>query len=192
MGTVIHAGTNQPLENANIHVYGYNNSPKKFMCIYCNNPSVDGVSYDLQTDKNGKFNITIDRDNVFMEVTKQGYHWIFPERQARDLEITTGKVYSNIFKLDYLVESNPIFKSKGISYNDDTLWFDGSGSDKPYYESLNTFIGKGPFSIYDYWGALGDKYKKFYIKLKRKGTILERKDSVFVKSIPIFSDTIYY
>lgn len=59
-----------------------------------------------------------------------------------------------------------------------------------------TFVGLGPFlysdAFYHSYRWVGDTYLPFRLTLKREGVKTVKLDSVFIKSLETYRDTIYY
>lgn len=168
------------------------------------NTSSDKKNYTY-TDKKGFFEIELIGEHfAYLGLSKNGYLYEFNEGGS----IIGYKPFSNgVFENEILeMKANawfkPILKSKEISNNTDTIFFEILSNHRSEYDIVHgnpysstgfgsEFHGIGPFITYSY-GSIGDTYQPFKIELKRKGIKTVMIDSVYIKSFEIYTDTIYY
>lgn len=186
-GTVINIGSKEPVDSVMVVALDGANNEKAQVIKY--------------TDTNGKFIVNIEGNNPCIYLVKDGYRFVvFSEGYGSSDNFKSfmpgGNYKNEVLELWADSYFKPILKSKNQPYDDDNLWI----VSLPYfipskydiYEEMYHFIGLGPFLYDDYHGAIGDMYKKFKIKLTRKGKTVEHMDSVYVKSLTTYTDTIYY
>jgi len=198
-GTVINTGSRQPIDSVKVTVVdGRSGGDSFFGNIKTSGSGKIIVKY---TGTDGKFSISIEGTSPVLYLEKTGYEFVVFSAGYGSSDYfksyKAGEKYKNEV-LELWADSyfKPILKSKDQPYDDDNLWIVSlpyfTESKYDIYEDMYHFVGKGPFLYNDYNGAIGDMYKKFKIKLIRNGITTEHKDSVFVKSLSTYTDTIYY
>lgn len=159
------------------------------------------------TDKDGKFRVELTGEHgAYLSLSKSRY--LFEHEQAGAVQgvkpYSDGNFKNQILEMKAEAYFGPILKSLKESFESDILRVDMlfrlNRSPDPIllkkYEITGfdyELYGKGPFDLKDIaYLSIGHTYQPYKITLKRQGKTYYKLDSVFVKSLETFTDTIYY
>jgi hypothetical protein len=200
-GKVINVGSKAPIDSVLVVIR--DGIPSGGGWFDLGNTSSDKKSYTY-TDKNGFFEIElIGEHSAYLGLSKKGYLYEFNEGgSVIGYKYFSNRVFENeILEMKADAWFKPILKSKEISHNTDTLFFEILSNHRSEYDIIHgnpygitgfhcEFYGIGPFT-YSY-RSIGDTYLPFRIALKRQSIKTIRIDSVYIKSFDTYADTIYY
>lgn len=200
-GKVINAGSKAPIDSVLVVLKDGISSGGGWFDL--GNTSSDKKSYTY-TDKEGFFELElIGEYSAYLGLSKKGYLYEFNEGGSviGYKPFSDGLFENEILEMKADAWFNPILKSKEISNNTDTLFFEILSNHRSEYDITHgnpygitgfdrEFYGIGPFT-YSY-RSIGDTYQPFRMSLKRQGIKTIKIDSVYVKSFCTYEDTIYY
>ena len=180
-GKVVSTGSQQPIDSVRVSIWdGFGTTTQS--------------NYDTTyTDKNGNFHIGVRGNEPVLFLHKKGYEFNYSYSGAAlgVAPLIAGKKYDyEKFNLDGIAYFNPVFMNKIPMLSSDSLII----SVPPHI--VIDYLGNGPhryrFSDPNGVNLLGDSYSKYKLDYQVNGKWYTKIDSVYLKALQYYKDTIYY
>lgn len=204
-GKVINWGSKQPIDSVLVVLKDGVASGGGWVSI----GNGGGTSSDKQnatyTNKLGEFKVELIGENqAVLYLSKINYSFTTPEGGIKGY--ANGLFKNEVLEMKAVAYFNPFFKAKTKTSNSDTLIIEILSHNKSADEIASgkrygitgfaaTFIGSGSFRYSDGTSpflSVGDSYQPFSVTLKQRGVTKTGIDSVFIKSLETYKDTVYY
>jgi hypothetical protein len=194
-GKVVSTGSQKPVDSVRVSIWdGLPDAGPLSGGSYKGSGEYDTTFTDIK----GNFHIGVHGKEPVLYLYKKGYTFVYDIEGATFgiAPLIAGKVYMDeVFNLDAVAYFNPVLMNKVQQEENDYIIVSLYGRySVPYFE--NNFAGNGPFKYYpwDKYGSLvlGDSYSKYKLRYLRDGVVYIIFDSVFIKPMEIYTDTIYY
>jgi hypothetical protein len=189
-GKVISRGNQLPIDSVRVSIWDGMPDDR----LLGSNKVSSSHNYDTTyTDKDGNFHIGIYGNEPVLYLYKKGYEFKYSYGGAAlgIAPLNSGKIYKNeIFNLDAEAYFNPVFINKISVLKSDSLVIYVPTSIPIHY------LGEGPhryrFSDPDGAICLGDSFTKFRLEFQINGNWSYKEDSIYLKALQHYTDTIYY
>lgn len=158
----------------------------------------------VYTNEKGEFKVELSGENqAVLYLSKKGY--TFHTQEGGIKGYSDGSFKNEVLEMEANAFFDPIFTSKNKTYDSDTLIIKMLSQSRRENGVIfgdrygitgfgATFKGIGPFRYSDRYPYLsvGDSYQPFSVTLKQQGVTKTGIDSVFIKSLETYKDTVYY
>jgi hypothetical protein len=202
-GRVINIGSDEPIENVLVILYGGNPLSNPLMPGFNDNPP-NGNNDTAYSDSNGEFYLQVkDESAAFLGWRKDGYKngnivWYSNDFNTK-LSESGNKFFepgtkSIIIEYEAECKFSPIFKKKGANHDTDTLIISITNYNNPNsFIKYRTYTVMSPFKLdSDFGYCVGNEFFYFKLEYTDLGIWETKIDSVYVESFETYSDTIYY
>ncbi len=210
-GKVVNFGSREPIEGA--HVYLQDGVGASGVVIYEGNTS-SGKRNETLTDANGEFTVSLTGEHIaYLSAGKENYQFIIAQEGAavgvKSYGRNGGNFENQVIELKAEAGFNPLFVSKVPIQPTDSIvvLFQDFKSNIPANQ-VKEWLSNGwselcvgqqncrlvpTFTLEEYVAPMiGDTYARYQIAYTRNGQWETKIDSVFVKSLEVYTDIIYY
>lgn len=204
-GKVINYGSKEPIDSVLVNLRDGVASGDAWVNLGSNGGTSSNKSNSVYTNKLGEFKVELSgQHQPILTLGKKNYYFHVLSPGAIKGYVD-GSFYNEILEMKAKAYFNPIFKAKNEGATSDTLILEILSHNRSSRDIAlgnrygitgrgKTFNGLGPFRYSDnyQYTSVGDTYLPFRLTTKQQGVSKIKLDSIFIKSLERFKDTIFY